>query len=118
MQQVFADGASNTLVISEQSVGCGNGGGNYNYVSIQGPYSYYYDYGGGSVSQYGILGFRTGVTFGDCGNYYYSYYMTTRASGVQIVMGDGSVRLVTQNVTPQMAYFLIDPADGNVVAVD
>ncbi len=118
MSQVFADGTTNTLLLSEQVVGCGNGGGNYAYSQMYGPYNYYYDFGNGQIYQGGIVGFKSGVDYNTCGNYYGSYYMTTRAGSVQIALGDGSVRGISPNLSPQMTANLLDPADGQVVVLD
>jgi hypothetical protein len=39
-------------------------------------------------------------------------------AGIEIGMCDGSVRVVSNNISPQTWWFLTDPADGNVLGAD
>jgi len=118
MTQVFSDGLSNTLLIGERVAGCSSNQWT-TWMSVQGPSAYYYDYGGGNVQQGGrVLGFRSGVTFKTCDPYFGTYYMTTRAGPVQILLADGSVRGVRDSISTVTTQNLCDPADGNVLGQD
>jgi prepilin-type N-terminal cleavage/methylation domain-containing protein len=116
MTQVYADGTTNTLLMSEKVSGCSSGGSNY-WAQHYGPYQYYQNYNG-QIYQGGVVGFKSGVSYKTCGNDYYTYYMTTRPGSIQIVLGDGSVRGVNPSISAQMTNNLIDPADGNVVNIE
>ncbi len=116
MSQIFQDGLSNTLLVSEQVASCGGG---YNtWYANQGIYTEYLDYGGGQIYSYGYVGFKSGVTYDTCSSFFSSYLMTTRSGGVQIALADGSVRPVSPTISSAMAQNLFDPADGNVVILD
>jgi prepilin-type N-terminal cleavage/methylation domain-containing protein len=117
ISQVFTDGASNTLLFSEQVAGCLNGGG-VGWMYTNGISQYSIVSGTYSYSQM-IIGVKNGVTYKDCGPYWSSYLMTTRASGgVQVCLADGSVRMVSANVSQATLQNLIDPQDGNVLGND
>ncbi len=133
ISQIFADGASNTLLVGERVAFCststtsttvGNtvsrtsSGGTGLWRSVSGPSSFYYSYTSGSISQGGPIGFKSGVTAANCGPFFGSYYMTTRSGPVQIVLGDGSVRGINANLSAAMAKNLFNPADGGVVNLD
>jgi type II secretory pathway pseudopilin PulG len=84
---------------------------------LPGPYSsyrYVYDVNG-SIYSYGIIGFKSGVTYKNCGMFYNSYYMTSRSCSVMIVMADGSVRGVDPSISAATTSNLLDPQDGNVL---
>jgi prepilin-type N-terminal cleavage/methylation domain-containing protein len=114
--QVFVDGTSNTMLISEQVAGCSN----YGYTtwySVIGPYQTYQN-NNGSIYTQGLVGIKTGVTYKTCGPYYSSYLMTTKAGGVQMALADASVRSVGSSISATTFGNLIDPADGNVLGSD
>jgi hypothetical protein len=112
MSQIFTDGLSNTLLVSEQVAGCG---GLYReWWSNTGIYSYYVD-NGTSVFTNGFVGFKSGVNYATCGSFFTTYLMTMRSGPVQIALADGSVRSVNPGITPAMTANLLNPADGSVV---
>jgi prepilin-type N-terminal cleavage/methylation domain-containing protein len=122
--QVFADGASNTLLAGERPSGCSSGGSDAFYYT-QGPSNYYYDYTKypygtitPTIQQGGLVGFKSRVNYGNCGPYYTSYYMTTRSGNIQILLGDGSVRGINPSISSTMTQNLVNPADGNTVNFD
>ncbi len=117
ISQIFADGASNTLLVGERVAFCSSGGTAI-WRNMQGPSSFYYSYTSGQISQGGPIGFKSGVTSATCGSFFNTYYMTTRSGPVQIVLGDGSVRGVNANLSTAMAANLFNPADGGVVNLD
>ena len=108
----FADGTSNTLLFGERVSQCSSGSNTW--YALYGPYQYYQNFSG-SISQGGVVGFKSGVNFSNCGPFYNSYYMTSRSGSVQICLADGAVRGVNPSITAQMTWNLLDPGDGNVV---
>jgi len=117
ISQIFADGTSNTLLVSENVSGCSSYGYNSWYYD-PGLYSQYQN-SDGQIYSYGYVGFMSGVTFDTCGNYYSSYLMTTRTNNnIQIALGDGSVRSVNTKMSGTTFYSLIDPGDGAVPGAD
>ncbi len=117
ISQIFSDGTSNTLLISEQVSGCASAG-YYQWWSNQGAYSYYYDYGNGNIQQGGYVGFKAGVTYETCGSFFYSYFMTTRPGSVQVAMADGSVRGINPAASQLSTQALLNPSDGGVLPSD
>jgi prepilin-type N-terminal cleavage/methylation domain-containing protein len=115
--QIFQDGTSNTLLVSEQVSACSTSGFFPYWISF-GAVSEFYLSIGGSVTQGGIIGFKSGVTYETCGPYFFTYLMTTRSGGVQIALADGSVRAVNPNISSATTQNLINPADGNVLGND
>jgi prepilin-type N-terminal cleavage/methylation domain-containing protein len=117
MTQIFQDGLSNTLLASEQVSGCASSGTltwYNNYYAV----SEFYQSINGQVFQSGIVGFKSGVTYDTCGQYFFTYLMTTRSGGVQIALADGSVRAVNPTISPTTTKYLLDPADGFVLGND
>jgi len=114
MTSVFTDGTSNTLLIGERVAGCSTSGWQ-SYQYVQGQQNYYYDYGNGQIYQGGIVGFKSSMTYNTCGSYYNSYYMTSLAGAVQIVLADGSVRSINTSISTTDTSHLIDPQDGQVL---
>ncbi len=115
ISQIFADGASNTLLVGERPAFCGSTSAAWR--SVQGPSQQYISQTSG-ITETGPLGFRSGVTNLTCSTLFNSYYMTTRSGPVQIVLGDGSVRGINANLSTVIARNLFNPADGNVVNLD
>jgi prepilin-type N-terminal cleavage/methylation domain-containing protein len=123
MDQVFVDGTSNTLVISEQVTSCS---GYYapTWYNQQGMQitSQYLDYGYAPYNPYtytsGPQGVKAGVTYANCGPYYSNYVMSTRLSGPQCVMGDGSVRQINPAISGATFLNLVTPDDGAVLGKD
>jgi len=121
--QVFTDGTSSTLLFGERVSACSSGG-SADWTSLTGPYVYsqYYhiDYtGSGWDYKYGPdtyssgpTGVKTGMTYGNCGQYYDSHFMTSRSGAVLIALADGSVRGITSNISATTMTSLIDPQDG------
>jgi prepilin-type N-terminal cleavage/methylation domain-containing protein len=122
MTQIFSDGTSNTLLLSEQVSGCSSYGSNswfylsglysqyiyYRYDAYSPPYSY-------GPYTYGTSGIKSGVNYSTCGQYYSSYLMTTRSGSLQICLADGSVRGVSPSINSTTMANLLDPSDGNPV---
>ena len=51
-----------------------------------------------------------------CGSFFQNYLMTTRSGGgVQICLGDGSIRSISDKITQPTLLALMDPADGVVL---
>jgi len=115
--QVFADGTSNTMLISEHVAGCSTSG-YYSWYSYQGPQNYYYDYGGGNIQSGGITAFKDGQKYNVCGAYYTTAYSTSRNGSIQIVLGDGSVRGVNPQISVASVNALLDPQDGAIAGPD
>ena len=113
MTQIFTDGTSQTLLVGERVAGCQNSGYS-SWPSMYGPYMSYQD-SNGTIYTSGIVGFKSGVTYKNCGPFYNSYYMTTRSGSVMIVMADGSVRGVDPSISAATTSNLLDPQDGNVL---
>jgi len=115
--QVFTDGTTNTLMMSEQA-SCGS----YNYwpnsQGISSQYQYY-DYGSGPQTySYGQTGIKTGVTIKNCGSYYSYYLIHTRSGTLQIALGDGSVKSIRDSMSKTTFMNMIDPSDGQVLGND
>jgi prepilin-type N-terminal cleavage/methylation domain-containing protein len=109
--QVFVDGTSTTLLFAETAAGCSSSGYNY-WPSLYGKQNSVFD---GTINS-GYLGVKTGVSYSTCGTFFQNYLMTTRSGGgVQICMGDGSVRSISSNITRPTLWSLMDPADGAVI---
>jgi prepilin-type N-terminal cleavage/methylation domain-containing protein/prepilin-type processing-associated H-X9-DG protein len=117
MTQIFTDGLSNTLLVSEQVSACSSSGSLVYYDNFFAVSEIYQNING-QVFQSGIVGFKSGVTFDNCGPYFFTYLMTTRSGGVQIAMADGSVRTVNPSISTTTTQNLINPADGNVLGSD
>jgi prepilin-type N-terminal cleavage/methylation domain-containing protein len=115
--QVFTDGTSNTLLMSEQA-SCGSyNGWTYN-QGISSQYQYY-DYGSGPQTySYGQTGVKTGVTSKNCSSYYSYYLIHTRSGTLQIALGDGSVKGIKDAMSKTTFMNMIDPSDGNVLGSD
>ncbi|MBX9679551.1 MAG: DUF1559 domain-containing protein [Gemmataceae bacterium] len=114
---IFADGTSNTLLISEQVSGCSSYG-SQTWYSLSGMYSNYYDYGSGNIQSYGHTGAKNGVTYQNCGSFYNSYVMTTRAGSIMVAMADGRVTGMSAAVPTATFSRLLDPGDGVTLAND
>ncbi len=117
ISQIFADGASNTLLFGERVSACSSSGSAL-WRSAYPPSYGHYTYANGTITETGPIGFKSGVNFTNCGSFFNSYYMTTRNGSVQIVLGDGSVRGVNPNISTIASKNLFNPADGNVVNLD
>ena len=113
MSQIFSDGLSNTLLVSEQVSSCSSSGAS-SFWYLTGIYNTYQN-SNGTITQSGYVGFKSGVTYDNCGPFRNSYLMTTRAGGVQICLGDGAVRAVNPAISPAMAANLFNPSDGQMV---
>jgi len=113
MSSTFTDGTSNTLLVGERVAGCSNSG-YADYVTVVGPSQYYQNYNG-QIYQSGVTGFKSGMTNSTCGPYWNSYFMTSRAGAVQIVMADGSVRGINTSISAEDTNKLCDPSDGQVL---
>jgi hypothetical protein len=59
--------------------------------------------------------FQTGVTQNNCD---VSLAHALTASGCQVAMGDGSVRMVSSSVSSTTWGYAVDPADGQVLGSD
>jgi prepilin-type N-terminal cleavage/methylation domain-containing protein len=114
--QTFTDGASNTLLFGEHVAGCSSYG-SQSWTYIQGPNQQYQDING-SVYTYGMIGFKSGMNYKNCGTYYQQYWMTSRSGPVLICLADGSVRAVDPAISVTTTQNLMDPQDGNTLGAD
>jgi hypothetical protein len=107
------DGSSQTLFFAEKLMYCTNGGPKGNLLF----------HGGWDATLApvfaGVSGpaakFQTGVTQQNC-NYALAHAFT--AGGIQVGMGDGSVRGVSPSVSAATWTQVVDPADGQVLGSD
>jgi len=119
--QIFVDGTSNTLLIAEQVTACSSYYyQQWNYVSGLYTYYQYYDFGYAPYNPYiysqGPQGVKAGLTYQNCGTYYYNYLISTRQSGPQFVAADGSVHTINPSVTQTALMNLLTPDDGTPLA--
>jgi hypothetical protein len=107
MTAIFLDGTSNTLMITE-NMACGN-----SWSSRSAYYAENSDYNawGWSYKYQNPVGVKNSVSASQCYNYY-NYLTTSRVGGIQIAMGDGSVRMVNTTASAAQLYSLMDPQDG------
>jgi len=117
MTQVYADGASQTLLFGERPAQCGTTSNTW--YAMDGPSYYYYYFQNSYQSITGLAanpaGFKSGVKMGTCQPFYDTYYMTTRQGAIQIALGDGSVKGVRDSISAAQAMSLILPDDGGTV---
>jgi prepilin-type N-terminal cleavage/methylation domain-containing protein len=114
--QTFLDGTSTTLLFGERVAGCSSSGSSY-WPSLTGPAQQFQNYNG-SIYTSGVVGFKSGMNFKNCGSYWNTYYMTSRTGSVLVCMADGSVRGVDPSISLATTQNLIDPQDGNVLGND
>jgi prepilin-type N-terminal cleavage/methylation domain-containing protein len=107
----FPDGTSNTALVGERAAKC-----KYTYVSGGTTYTYDMTFGWSDTS-----GFGTSPTpaYGvNCPAAYYNMLFSTKSSGVQVAMADGSVRGVSTSITASTWQNVCLPNDGMVLGSD
>jgi hypothetical protein len=103
----FPDGTSNTIVFAERYQMCHGNPCGWGYSSLYywAPVFGYYSYGK----------FQQQPTQEDCNP---ALAQSLDPAGIAVGLGDGSVRLVSNSVSPQTWWWAIDPADGNPLPGD
>lgn len=103
----FPDGTSNTMVYAERYQMCRGNPCGWGYSSLYtwAPMFAFYNKGK----------FQNLPTQDSCDP---TLPQSTERAGIQVAMGDGSVRLVSERVSSETWYNATDPADGNVLGAD
>jgi len=109
----FADGTSNTMIMAEKAALCQGFGSLWAHGSWNPPYmTMYYSpmtsNGPGSK-------FQENPTPANCNVLVAQSYHT---GGMNTLLGDGSVRFLTSQISPITWQFVNEPADGNVLPSD
>lgn len=105
--RTFLDGMSNTIVFTERYQVCNGQPTGWGYASL-----YYW---APMFAYYSKAKFQVLPTQEECRP---ALAQATSRSGIQIGLGDGSVRMLTSAVSPQTWMYACDPADGMVLGPD
>jgi len=103
----FPDGTSNTLVFAERYQLCNETPCGWGYSSLDSwaPMFGYYSYGK----------FQHQPTQQECNP---ALAQSLDPAGIVVGLGDGSVRSVSNNISPRTWWLVTDPADGNILPND
>jgi hypothetical protein len=103
----FPDGTSNTLMFTERHQMCHGTPNGWGYSSL-----YYWT---PMFAFYSKGKFQNVPSDAECDP---ALAQSSSAAGIQVALGDGSARTVSDRISPQTWYFVCDPADGNVIGPD
>jgi type II secretory pathway pseudopilin PulG len=105
--RTFRDGTSNTMVFAERYQMCNGNPCAWGYSSL-----YYW---APMFAYYSKGKFQSAPTQEACDP---ALAQSTNAFGIQVALGDGSVRTVLDQISPQTWWYATDPSDGMVLGPD
>lgn len=105
--RTFPDGTSNTIVFTERYQMCNGQPMGWGYASL-----YYW---APMFAYYSKAKFQVMPTQDECRP---GLAQSTNRAGIQIALGDGSVRILTSAVSPETWMYACDPADGMTLGAD
>jgi prepilin-type N-terminal cleavage/methylation domain-containing protein len=131
IQSSFLDGTSNTILYAEKIGNCGGFGSLWGQGNWETSWMAMFAYG----SRDGLMGYATGVTYGQPGEVGLSAMFqvtpmpyatacdpnrpsTPHSGGIQVCLGDGSVRTVNPGLSPVTWWAAITPNGGETLGSD